>query len=95
MFKIINHGNGLHHIFEHDELVAELEFVTDGPGRHLVCVPYSIENLHLMARALEIKPCWFHKDHYDLPKRRIAELTSRCRLTNSREIVKIVRPWLA
>jgi len=31
--------------------------------RHLVCLPYSIANLHAAAAALGIKRCWFHKDH--------------------------------
>lgn len=68
-----------------------LEFLTDGPGRHLICVPYSIENLHEMARQLKIKSCWFHKDHYDVPKHRIPEIAAKCRLVTTREIVKIVR----
>lgn len=39
--------------------------------RHMVCVPYSVKNLHLMARALGIKIGWYHVKpypHYDLPK---------------------------
>jgi FMN phosphatase YigB (HAD superfamily) len=61
-------------------------------ARHLICVPYSIDNLHKMAADLGIKKCWFHKDHYDIPKRRIAEITAKCEVVDSREIVKIVRP---
>lgn len=61
-------------------------------ARHLICVPYSIENLHKMAEDLGIKKCWFHKDHYDIPKRRIAEITAKCEIVDGREIVKIVRP---
>lgn len=60
-------------------------------ARHLICVPYSVENLHKMAADLGIKKCWFHKDHYDIPKRRIAEITAKCEVVDSREIVKIVR----
>ena len=59
--------------------------------RHLICVPYSVENLHLMAAELGIRRCWFHRDHYDIPKRRIAEVTARCELVDSRTIVKIIR----
>ena len=66
----------------------KLEFVCDNK-RHLVCRPYSVENLHLMADMLNIKRCWFHKNHYDIPKRRIQEITSKCTLVNTREIVKI------
>lgn len=57
--------------------------------RHLICVPYSIENLHKMAQQLNIKRCWFHKDHYDMPKRRIDEIKSKCIVVSSKEIVKI------
>lgn len=66
-----------------------LEFLTDG-ARHLICIPYSIENLHAMAQQLGVKRCWFHKDHYDIPKRRIAEIEARCRIVTSRDIVKTI-----
>ena len=33
-------------------------------ARHLVCVPYSVENLHKMAAALDIKRCWYHNGSY-------------------------------
>ena len=59
--------------------------------RHLVCKPYSIENLHKMAQDLNIKRCWFHRSHYDIPKRRIQEITSKCIRTNSRVILKIIK----
>lgn len=59
--------------------------------RHLVCVPYSIENLHKMAIELDIKSCWFHKDHYDIPKKRIAEIQSKCVVITPREIVAIIK----
>lgn len=58
--------------------------------RHLVCVPYSKENLHKMAADLGIKRCWFHKNHYDIPKRRIAEITAKCEVVPTRRILEIV-----
>ena len=64
-----------------------MKYLTDGK-RHLICDPYSIENLHRMADDLDIKRCWFHKDHYDIPKRRIEEIEARCEIVSSREIVK-------
>lgn len=60
-------------------------------NRHLVCVPYSIENLHTMAEDLGIKRCWFHKDHYDIPKRRIHEIQKKCKIISTREIYNICR----
>lgn len=60
--------------------------------RHLVCKPYSIENLHEMADALNIKRCWHHKNHYDIPKRRIEEIAGKATLVSSREILAIINP---
>jgi predicted metal-dependent HD superfamily phosphohydrolase len=59
--------------------------------RHLVCMPYSIENLHKMAEDLNIKRCWFHKDHYDIPMRRINEIASKAKLVRPREILMIIK----
>ena len=59
--------------------------------RHLVCLPYSIENLHKMAEDLGIKRCWFHKNHYDIPKRRIEEIMEQCKVVSSKEIVDIIK----
>ena len=67
-----------------------MEYFTDG-RRHLVCKPYSIPNLHRMAEELDIKRCWFHRDHYDIPKRRITEIESKCTLVRPRDIVKIIK----
>ncbi len=58
--------------------------------RHLICNPYSIDNLHKMAKILNIKKCWFHKNHYDIPKKRIDEITKQCNIVSSKEIVKII-----
>lgn len=59
--------------------------------RHIVCRPYSLNNLHRMARDLGIKRCWFHKDHYDMPKNRIGELASKCRKVPTRLILSITK----
>jgi hypothetical protein len=42
-----------------------------------------------MADDLGIKRCWFHSDHYDIPKRRIAEIEAKCIFMSTRIIVKI------
>lgn len=72
----------------HSETV--MKFVCDN-ARHLVCVPYTIDGLHAMARELGIKRCWFHRNHYDIPARRIAEITAKCEVVDSRTIVRIIR----
>jgi hypothetical protein len=63
-------------------------------ARHLVCVPYSVENLHKMAEALDIKRCWYHNGsyaHYDIPKKRIDEIKNKCIVVSSRVILQIVK----
>lgn len=64
-------------------------YITDG-NRHLICEPYSIENLHKMADELGIKRCWFHKNHYDIPMNRIAEIEVKCTFVTSKKLVKII-----
>lgn len=59
--------------------------------RHLVCKPYSIANLHAMASALGLKRHWFHRDHYDIPKSRIAEITAKCIVVKTREVLAIIK----
>ena len=59
--------------------------------RHLVCVPYSIFNLHRMAMQLGIGWHFFHKDHYDIPQRRIAEIMAKCQVVSTREIIYIIK----
>jgi hypothetical protein len=60
--------------------------------RHLVTVPYSKENLHTAALQLGIKRCWFHKDHYDIPKRMMARMSETvAEKVSPREILRIVR----
>lgn len=58
--------------------------------RHLVCIPFSIENLHTMAKELKIKKCWFHDSHYDIPKKRIKEITAKCVVVSPRNILNII-----
>jgi len=70
-----------------------MKYLTDGK-RHLICDPYSIDSLHRMADDLEIKRCWYHVGkfpHYDIPKRRLEEISSKCEIVSSKEIVKIIK----
>ena len=75
----------------------DVKFYAD-KARHLVCVPYSIENLHAMAEELGIKRCWFHTasyPHYDIPKKRVVEILEdeRVEVVSSREILAICKGW--
>jgi len=64
-------------------------------GRHLVCLPYFVQNLHVMAEDLGLKRHWYHwsngRAHYDIPRKRITEIMARCELVSSREILAIVK----
>ena len=72
---------------------VELEYYCDR-HRHLVCIPYSVDNLHLMAKDLGIRPSWYHRKrrahHYDIPIRSFPEVLSKSTLVTSREIWKII-----
>lgn len=59
--------------------------------RHLVCLPYSIENLHKMAERFEIKQCWFHKDHYDIPYRKTKLMMMYSIIVRPRDILSIIQ----
>lgn len=67
--------------------------------RHLICLPYSIAGLHAMAIDLNIKRCWFHAKsrypHYDIPKKRIAEINSKCEMVSPQEILKHIKDGLS
>lgn len=67
-----------------------MQYICD-TKRHLICKPYSIDNLHAMAKQLNIKRAWFHKNHYDIPKRRIKEVMAKCLVVTTRDIVKFIR----
>ena len=63
--------------------------------RHLICEPYNIENLHRMAEILDIKRCWFHNSkhpHYDIPKKRIEEISNKCVNISSKELLSKIKP---
>lgn len=76
-----------------DSLTRYMRFFSD-KNRHLVCWPYSVENLHLMAKQLGIKRCWFHAGrnaHYDIPKLRIQEIAAKTEVMDSRTILAIIK----
>lgn len=61
--------------------------------RHLICVPYSVENLHLMAAELNIARCWFHggkHPHYDVPKGRLSTMDQHATLVTPRELLRLM-----
>lgn len=71
-----------------------LDYYCDN-SRHLVYKPYSTINFHLMANDLEINKCWFHKNHYDISKRRIEEIQGKSIVVSSKEILEIIKGAVA
>lgn len=62
--------------------------------RHLVCYPFTIDNLHTVAKRLNIKRCWYHagnNPHYDIPKRRKEEIMTQCIVFESKELLNLIR----
>lgn len=78
----------IYHYYTNGKRLLKSGYYCD-ENRHVVCLPYSISGLHAMACAMQLKRCWFHRDHYDMPKRRIAEITSYCTVVSTKEIVNI------
>lgn len=71
----------------------ELTYYSDD-DRHLVCIPYSEENLHLMAERLGIKRHWFHRGrlaHYDIPLRRTLEIGAKTIRVTVRQVLSIIK----
>jgi hypothetical protein len=65
--------------------------------RHLICVPYSIDGLHAMARDLGIARCWYHggkHPHYDIPLTMAADVAARSELVSQRTIYCTIRAAL-
>lgn len=59
--------------------------------RHLICEPYSVENLHAMAKDLDINRCWYHAKpypHYDIPKRRIKEIAEKTTVISPKDLLR-------
>ncbi len=67
-----------------------MRFLTDGK-RHLVCYPYSRENLHRMAEHFGLGRHWFHKNHYDIPHSRILDIPEQCEIVSPKTIVRVIR----
>ena len=73
----------------------ELKYICDNK-RHLICEPYTEENLHLMAEQLGIKRHWFHLHiypHYDIPKKRIEDIQQKCEIVRTKEIITIIKKY--
>ena len=62
--------------------------------RHVVCIPYSIPNLHAMAQALGIKRSWYHihpYPHYDIPKYLQQHVADHSFVVSPKRILEIVK----
>lgn len=47
-----------------------------------------------MAKELDIKRCWYHPGkfpHYDIPKRRINEIQSKCKIVSIRKLHNTIK----
>jgi hypothetical protein len=78
-----------------------MRFLTDGK-RHLICVPYSISGLHVMAAVLKIDRCFYHfknkntgriRPHYDIPAKRKNEIEALCEHVSAKEITTIINKY--
>lgn len=75
------------------EAPAKLVYIADA-ARHLVCLPYSVENLHRMAEELGLSRRWFHAGrhpHYDIPKREASRIGAIAVPTTSRVVLAVTK----
>lgn len=74
--------------------VQHLTYYCD-EGRHLICVPYTVKNLHRMAKELNLHICWYHAasnfPHYDIPKRRVEEIKSKSTVIEAKDLVRLIK----
>jgi hypothetical protein len=71
---------------------VELISILYDDQRHIVCQPFSLDNLHKVAEYLEIKKHWFHAKpypHYDAPKKWKPPVV--CELVSPRRILEICK----
>lgn len=75
--------------------MVNLQLICD-TKRHLICTPYSIQNLHMMADFLNIKRCWFHNGkhpHYDIPKKRMRDVMAQCEILSTKDLIHIINSY--
>ena len=73
-----------------DKSVEELLYLTDG-RKNVICIPYSIENLHKMADDLGMKKKYFKKDHYEIPDDMVSEVEDKCDVVTTTTLFKTAR----
>jgi hypothetical protein len=71
-----------------DEIEQKL-FLTDG-RKNLICVPYSVENLHSMAMELGIPTRFFDRDKYKIPDTIRDDVEDKCELVSSQTIFRTI-----
>ena len=77
------------------KLIGSMNIYCD-VNRHLICTPYTIDNLHSMAKILNIKRCWFHNSnypHYGIPLKRVDEIISHelVKLIDTKTLLNIIK----
>lgn len=73
--------------------MSNLTYICDNK-RHLICLSYSVDNLHIMVNELGISRAWFHsgnKPHYDIPISRVEDIQAQCQIASPKEIVRIIK----
>lgn len=70
--------------------VEELIYITDGVG-NVICLPYSVENLHKMADDLGIAKRWYRNGHYNVPKEIADGLEEKCDKVTTTTLFRTVR----
>ena len=73
--------------------MSNIKYIVDKLG-HFICVPYSIENLHLAANRLCIDSSLFRVNHYfigNYSEEIIKDIKKHCKQVSFDNIVEIIR----
>lgn len=84
---MLKRGNGMS---KSEKSVEELIYITDGVG-NVICLPYSVENLHKMADDLGIAKRWYRDGHYKVPKEIADDLEEKCDKVTTTTLFRTVR----
>ena len=94
-YRLDSYGIDAGHWEGRDEVVSRLIRPYCDSSRHLISYPYTLENLHRVARELGLRRHWFHAHvdhpHYDIPLSRRAEIEGQCIKVHGRDLLQIIR----
>lgn len=69
--------------------ITEKVYLTDG-RKNIICLPYTEENLHEMAKELEIPERYFNKNRYTIPDTLRDNIEDKCSFVSSQTLFRTI-----